>query len=746
MKTKTTIITGVFIVLTVILGNLGILGSTAARADGMLIPVPRPEPEPAFSVKYHHVEVEIDGQAAKTRVDQVFKSESPRQIEATYLFPIPENAAITDFAMDVDGRMVSGELLDRDKARRIYEDIVRSRKDPALLEYVERGLFRASVFPIPPHGEKRIQITYSELNRMRDDTYRYFYPLSTERFSSRPIESVTIHVTIETKDPLKNIYSPTHKISIRRKGDYRAEVSFEVSGERPDRDFELYYSVSRDDIGLTLLTHDSTGEDGFFLLLASPKVTLDEKQIAAKDVIFVFDRTGSMSGEKIRQARDALKFCVRSLNRNDRFNVIPFNEAPDPLFKELKPADDDNKKEAIEAADSLEALGGTNIDEALAAAFKMANRSGRPTYVIFLTDGLPTVGVTDPATILKDAAGAAPKNIRLFVFGVGYDVNTHLLDKLTEQHRGASEYVSPGEDLEVKVSDLFRAVSNPVLTDVSVDFGGMGAYDMIPRKLPDIFTGSQIIIAGRYRHDGRTTVTLTGTAADRKRGFSLPLDTRDDARHPFVPPLWAARRIGVLIDEIRLHGENKELVEEIVRLSKKYGIITEYTSYLVEEPSMRIAAGAEARREEKKVAGKKMKDGNEKDSGSWAVAQSRNTGDLQNAPAAPASTQTYLDKDNNEVRITNVQQVQGRAFYNDNGVWNDAQYTKDIKKVILIKPFSEAQFAAQRAAPELGAFFAQGENVLVVLGDFAIQTAPDGKEKLTAGELDQITKARATLQ
>jgi Ca-activated chloride channel homolog len=716
--------------------------SRAARADGMLIPVV-PD-EPAFSVKYHHVKVEIDGQAAKTRIDQVFVSQSSRQIEATYLFPIPEGAAITDFAMDIDGKMTKGEMFSKDEARRIYEDIVRRQKDPALLEYVDRGLFRARVFPIPPHGEKRIVITYQELNTLRGDTYRYVYPLSTERLSSKPIDDVTVNVTITSKNPLKNIYSPSHNISVRRKGDYRAEVSYEVKGDRPARDFELYYSVSRDDIGLTLLTHKSGGEDGFFLFMASPDVTLDEKQIAAKDVIFVVDRTGSMSGEKIEQARGALKFCLRALNKNDRFNVIPFNEAPDPLFKELKPADENNIKKALDLADSIEALGGTNIDEALAAAFKNAGHDGRPVFVIFLTDGLPTVGLTDAATIIKNAAGAAPKNLRLFAFGVGFDVNTQLLDKLTEQHHGTREYVAPGEDIEVKVSDMFRMISNPVLTDIDVDFGAMGAYDIVPQQLPDIFSGSQIIIAGRYRHDGRATVSMTGTAADKKREFKIGINTDEEPRHPFIPPLWAARRIGILLDEIRLHGENKELVEEVVRLSKKYGIITEYTSYLVEEPSMRVAAGTTARDEEAGFAEKKLKAGKAEDTGGWAVAQSRNSQALQAAPSA-AGPMEYLDKDQNAVKITNVQQVQGRAFYNDNGVWNDAQYTKDIK-VIKIKPFSNAHFAALRSAPELGPLFAQGDSVLVVMGKFAVQTASDGKEELSAAELDEIAKARTTLQ
>jgi Ca-activated chloride channel family protein len=463
-----------------------------------------------------------------------------------------------------------------------------------------------------------------------------------------------------------------------------------------------------------------------------------------KDIVFVFDRTGSMSGEKIEQARNALKFCLRSLNPKDRFNVIPFNEEPDPMFDSMENATNENVESAVEKVNDIESLGGTNIDEALKTAFKMKSGSDRPVYVLFLTDGQPTVGITDTETILKNAGGRAPDSVRMFVFGVGYDVNTHLLDKLSSQNRGASEYVKPGEDIEVKVSDLFRMISSPVLTNVAVDYGSMDAYDRVPSQLPDLFKGTQLIIAGRFRNTGRSAIRLTGTADGKKREFKLNLDIPDYDDNTFIPSLWASRRIGVLQDEIRLHGENRELIGEIVRLSKRYGIITEYTSFLVEEREARIASGGKTDAYVADNVKRKLSSASAETSGSWAVNQSVNNMNLAGAAQAPASIQTYFDKGGNTVEIKNVQNVNGLAFFNDKNVWTDSRYNKDIK-IVKIKPFSEAHLALIKTIPELASIFSQGEQVLIVIGKTAVQTDPHGVEKLTEEQLKGFEKNRAKL-
>lgn len=720
-----------------------LLLSSAAFADGILVPGiwpdPRPdyEPIPAFSVKYHHVDVSIEDQAARTRIDQVFKNESDRRIEGTYIFPIPEDAALKDFSMWIGNEKVKGDILDAAEARRIYEDIVRKMKDPALLEYLDRGIFRARVFPIEPHEEKRIQLEYVQLNHFENSVYRYTYPLNTEKFSSKPLESVRVAINLHSKKPLRNIYCPTHNVSIRRDGEFNADISFEQTNVRPDADMTIYYSTDDKDVGLNLLTFREPGDpDGFFLLLAAPKTQVLEKEIAAKDVVMVFDRTGSMSGEKIDQAREALKFCIRTLNAKDRFNVIAFNETPDPLFKGLMKVDKTNIDAALKFADGFDATGSTNINDALLEAMnQMKARGGKnPGYILFLTDGLPTIGVMDDREIMDNVKKGAAADIRLFAFGVGYDVNTRLLDGLTVGHRGAPEYVRPGENIEASVSGLFRKISFPVLGDLSIDWGGMRQFDVFPTVLPDLFKGSQLILAGRYHGAKKTAVTLAGIAGDKKVTFKTEIDPgKSDPLNDFIPFLWAQRKIAFLIDEIRAKGSNKELVDEIIRLSKKYGIITEYTAFLVTEPGM-ITADAE---EQYIRVRKKMDVAADNFTGGAAVNTSINMQNAGKAAQAPAAVQSYYNETGEQVFINQVKNVSGRIFFQqgDNWLENTFELTKD-KEPLKVQAFSEAYFQIVGRDPEVGKLMAVGQKVLVVLNGQAVQFDPkEGKQTLTEAEL-----------
>jgi Ca-activated chloride channel family protein len=632
-------------------------------------------------------------------------------------------------------------LLNRDEARKIYEEIVRRQKDPSLLEFVERDMFKASVYPVPAQGNRLVSLSYDSVLEATGDSYKYVYPLPA---ASAQAPSV-VNVRIKSSRPIKNIYSPSHPISVHRDGELSASVGFEVSGSAPRSDFSLFYSVSEDSIGMNLLTHKDTADGGFFMLMASPRVDFPEDDIAPSDIAFVIDRTGSMRGEKIEQAREALKFCLRGLRPSDRFNVILFNERAEPLFDSLQTAEPSRVDRALSVADSIMALGGTNIDAALESAFSLKFDPDRPAYVIFLTDGLPTVGVTDVASILRNAASRAPKNIRLFVFGVGFDVNTLLLDKLAAENRGAAEYVRPEEDIEVKVSALYRMISAPALTDVRLDFGKMNVSDVLPAALPDIFLGSHLMVAGRFT-GVPGPVRLTGMASGVKKEFLLNAPSTV-GNNPFIPQLWAARRIGSLIEEIRRGGGDKrELITEVVFLSKKYGIITEYTSYLVEEPSIRLSSEPSGGYREMMLAESKTTEAADAVSGAWGVNQSITASNLARAAApVPAAEQGFRDKNDNVVNITNVRSVNGRAFYLDAGTWNDSRYNNNFSDIAHIKPYSEAQFAILKEIPELSQYFALGENVTIVIGDMALRVAPDGGETISDKQLQAIIARRDKL-
>ena len=571
--------------------TLALTSAFVAAADGIIIPHPPPDqPIPwrdiPLAIKYHRVDVTIIDQVATTKVDQVFVNEASYPIEGTYIFPLPEGAAISSFDMWVDGQKLEGKLLGRDEARAIYEDIVRSQRDPALLEYVGRGAFQASIFPIPPGGQRRIELTYSQVLPQTAGLVHYRYPLNTEKFSSAEIEEVAVTVHLADKAPIRAVYSPSHPVEVVREGDRRATVSYEAQNVRPDRDFDLYYSLSSDAVAVNLLSYKPYDEDGFFLLLVTPPVE-SAGQAVAKDVVLVMDTSGSMDGEKIIQAKAAADYVLDHLGKDDRFNIVAFSTAT-RLFSD-RPVPAARRDEGHAFVRSLAAAGSTDINRALLEALAGADAE-RPTVLIFLTDGLPTAGEVDPDRIAANIATGAPKSVRLFAFGVGYDVDTVLLDQLSSGQRGISTYVKPEQSIEEEVSGFYAKVSTPVLIDVAATFSGVQVEDIYPYPLPDLFAGNQLVVAGRYRGGGPADLTLRGEVEDESRAYKYrDLAFAERGGQEFIARLWAQRKIGYLLAQIRLHGVKDELVKEIVTLSSRYGIVTPYTSFLVQEPNMALS-------------------------------------------------------------------------------------------------------------------------------------------------------------
>lgn len=738
----------------------------AAFADGMLFPIETPHsmrivPNELFTVKYHHVDVTISDHLATTKVDQIFHNDTSTEREGIYVFPMPEGSAITKFSMFSGENEIAGKILGKEEARGIYESIVRQRRDPAILEYIDRNTFRASVYPIPANGDKRIRLDYSEVVPKSGNAYRYVYSLSTERFSAKPLQSCRVTIKIKCKRPITNIYSPTHQVTVERTGDNEATVTWKAENTKPDTDLVLYYSVSDDDLGIDLIPFRAAGQKGFYLLLASPRVEVDKAKTQPKNVVFVFDRTGSMAGEKIEQTREAIKFCINSLKPNDQFNLITFNESPNPLFAELEKPTAERRKKALDAIDATDASGSTDINQAIATALKQFKDYGNQrNYVIFLTDGLPTAGETDPATILKNAKAGDKNNVRIFAFGVGYDVNTHLLDQISQTSKGDADYVRPRENIESKVSAFFGKVSEPLLSDVKLVITGGGVSDSYPSKdLPDIFRGSQLAVLGRYSESGKIRVQLSGLANGARKTFTLntTLPTVESS-NPFVPQLWAARKIGYLLDEIRLHS-NQELIDEVVRLSKEFGIPTEYTSFFADDRSLTANLGLSYARARKEAG-----TATQQDTGAWSVAQSSNAklarDNAQVAAAAPASMggnvmgaaivmgQTaangrvggyYFDENDQAVVVANVQNVAQTTFYQRGAYWEDGNLKPD-QQFVKIKQFSDAHFALLRKSPKLSQYSTLGNVRLLLENNQGVEIGPDGKDKLTDEEIKQLLK------
>ena len=564
--------------------------------DPRPFPPPRPLPPPrhfAFApleTVSSQVNVRITDQIAVTSVDQEFHNPNARQLEGTFLFPVPKGVQIDKFSMDIDGKQVEAELLAADKARGIYEDIVRRMRDPALLEYAGRDLFKVRIFPIEPNSRKRVKLSYTEVLKADAGLVSYIHPLNTEKYSAKPIRNLSLKVELSSRRPLKSIYSPTHKVEIRRDGERSATVGFEATDTRPDTDFQLLFQPEEGEVGLSLLTHRTGDEDGYFLLFAAPGFERRGAKILEKDVAFVLDTSGSMAGNKLEQAKKALRFCVENLNDGDRFEVIRFSTEVEPLFENLVPAIRNNRVRAADFIQDLRPIGGTAIDEALRRAMRLRTAGAdRPFVVIFLTDGRPTIGATDPDQILAGVRQSAGSNIRVFCFGIGGDVNTHLLDRITEETRAFSQYVLPEEDLELKVSSFFTKIKEPVLANVHIRFpDGVRATKLYPSPLPDLFQGEQLILAGRYAGAAKGRLTIEGDVNEAHRALGVDVEfPAGGSDHDFIPRLWATRRVGFLLDEIRLHGDNKELREEVTELARRYGIVTPYTAYLIVEDETR---------------------------------------------------------------------------------------------------------------------------------------------------------------
>ncbi len=711
-----------------------------ALADGIIIPEPPicvpgpcpplPRPISQLEIRYHHVDVTIEDQVAVTHVDQVFYNPNDWTVEGTYVFPIPRGAAVTNFILWIDGQAVEGEILDADEARRTYEKIVREMQDPALLEYADQSAVQARIFPIPPGGERRIEFEYTEVLIAENGLIRYLYPLNTEKFSKVPLEEVRVSIDVKSNLPIRAAYSPSHPLAVSEDGDYHIKAGYEEVNIKPDTDFVFYYSIGENE-AFHLLSYrdpnDVLDSNGFFTLLLAPRPDAAVETIP-KDVILVLDRSGSMEGEKFSQAQDALVYILRHLNPEDRFNIISFSTSIETYARSLR--DSSEVEGAVSWVDRLSAVGSTDINRALLEAAALGDGE-RPTYLIFLTDGLPTEGVVESDKILQNLENTASGNLRLFAFGVGYDVDTYLLDSLAQNHHGASSYVIPGEQIDEILSTFYAKISTPVLTDLELDFGDLVVTDLYPSPLPDLFDGSQIVVVGRYREGGITDVTLTGVVNNVTQSFTFPdqvfvPDSRvagsEISSLQFLPRLWATRKIGYLLTQVRLHGPEQEFIDQIVRLSIRYGIVTPYTSYLVTEPSPLGAAAQDRIAEEQFL-------------------------ELESGPAAPTYGRDAVEKaaaqgemeDSNAVAapmaeaVNVVRTVGSRTYVFSDETWVDTAFDPDTMQTLKVAFLSDDYFALAESRIALAAAFALGPRVIAISEGIAYEVV--GSETPT-GSID----------
>ncbi|MEI7731637.1 MAG: VIT domain-containing protein [Verrucomicrobiota bacterium] len=722
-------------------------------------PRPMPPPRPVWApleIAFVQATVKVKDQVAVTLIEQEFYNPNARQLEGTFLFPVPKGAHLDKFTMVVNGKQTEAELMSTDKARKIYEDIVRKLRDPALLEYDGQDLFKVRIFPIEPNSKKRITLKYTQVLKPDAGLVTYVFPMSTEKYSARPLNTVSVKVDLETKRPLKSIYSPSHKVEIKRNGENRATVGFEATNVKPDTDFQLVFAQDAGDLGVNLMTYKTGAEDGFFLLLATPAVESAKNTVIPKDIVFVLDTSGSMAGNKLNQAKKALAFCVENLQDQDRFEILRFSTEVEPLFNQLTEARPEARKQAQTFIASLKPIGGTAIDDALQKAFATRPAIGnRPYIIIFLTDGRPTIGVTEEDLILKNLDKNNHGNSRIFCFGIGTDVNTHLLDKITEATKAFSQYVLPEEDLEVKLSSFYTRIKEPALANTKLTVtSDIRITKLYPAPLPDLFKGDQLLVVGRYTGNGHSAAIIEGDVNGEPRKYTFDVQfAADTAEHDFIPRLWATRRVGYLLDEIRLHGENQELKEEITELARKYGIVTPYTAYLIVEDEQRRDVAQSARslpaieqNQQALAEGGRVYDSFRRErEGDRAVAGARSYNMLKSAlsaadgirgggaevmRAAPMASAPRPSGGGQGAMVTETvtyetaardyaqqaRYLQGHTFYQNGEIWMDAEIQKLQHAARVKLTFGSPEyFTLLRQHPQVKDWLALGSRVHFVL-------------------------------
>lgn len=703
---------------------------------------PRPiPPRMEYRIKEVAIEAKVTDQVAKVQVSQSFVNMGSRPMEVSFVFPLPYDGAIDRLTLMVDGKEYEAKLLDAKQARSIYEGIVRRNQDPALMEWVGTGMFQTSVFPVPPGQERKVTLRYTQLCRKSQGLTDFLFPLSTAKYTAKPVETLSIKLALDSQHDLKNIYSPSHPVNITRPDDKHAVISYVAKDTVPTADFRLLFDVGAGKVGSSVLSFRREGDDGYYLLLASPEIKSALESPPPKTVLFVFDRSGSMAGKKIEQAKGALKFVLNNLREHDLFNIVAYDSEIENFRPELERYNDTTRKAALGFVEGLYAGSGTNIDGALKAAMGQLKDNSRPNYVIFLTDGLPTVGEVNETKIVANAKTANQVRARMFTFGVGYDLNSRLLDALARQNFGQGDYVRPDEDIEAVVGRFYNKISAPVLTNLKIDFGldGLRPEDgppvnrVYPKDAHDLFAGQQLVMVGRYKKPGAAKVVIRGQIGAGEQKFDFPanlVEKSGDDSNAFIEKLWALRRVGEILDQIDVHGRNEELVKELVSLSTRHGILTPYTSFLADDTGQAREFARSTR-----DAYDRLESLEKKSAGVEGFAQRRFKGDLQyaerpqaaeaeraplarTAPAAPAQRGTsgdfggtggaggspadgrqlagrgrYTDEQDKEIVVTTVKYVGAKTFYRRNNRWVDSAVKPDQEKApVQIKRFSQEYF------------------------------------------------------
>ncbi len=727
----------------------------SARAQGWIEPTPPPgriAAPMAWNVTRiaTSIRATVEGRVARIEVEEQFRNNGSGMAEGTYHYPLAGEAVFQSLSLWMGETEMRGELMDASRARGFYEEIVRRRRDPALVTLAGHQLLRAQVFPIQPGETRKVVLRFTQILEKEGDALRWRYALGPEeRGSARP----DIRVTLREPSRFGKPFSPTHSVQVSGSDDSSVSITDAARG-----DVELFLPLRTAGAGMSVVTYAPGSEDGYFMLYVTPPDMNDAQRIG-RDLTMVVDVSGSMSGPKLEQAKAAMLQVLGTLSARDRFRLISFSSGVRTFRDGYSTADASALESARNWTTALVADGGTNIEGALREALRRegarSDRDGNLDVLVFLTDGVPSVGETQPERLAALAAQAS-RGSRVFTVGIGTDVNTYLLERMAQDGHGAADFVPPNGNVEQTVGNLARKLRAPALVDLRVVSSPARIVSMEPVRLPDLFAGQELVILGRYQGSGNGPLVIEGTRDGQTVRVSTPVEfAARETDHEYVSTLWAARRIGALTRTMRLEGSTPERIEEIKALALRHGIVTEYTAYLVQEPVVASNGGGMPRDEETRRRGGQAPSGapatmaapparSQTGKAAFDAAQtSADYADATNVSAARQVSERAQDRMESVV-VTGVggatqQKVVGSRRYEQRGTqWTDIG--QRTQRVVSVEAFSTAYFALLQALPELRDAAALGEDVLIAGRRISIRIQRTGKATLAGSEVMQLAK------
>ncbi len=569
--------------LAVALCAIGVLTAPSARAAGLLIA------DGGFGgvleVKEHDVQVTVNNGIAVTKVTQVFHNTESRQVEALYTFPVPKGASVANFSMWINGKEMVGEVLEKKRAREIYESYKQTRRDPGLLEQVDFKTFEMRIFPIPPNADQKVQLSYYQELDVDHDTATYVYPLATatrKNPDSRTTGRFAFNVEVKSAVPIAVLESPSHPgdFVVAKHTETLHQASLEMKEGSLARDIVLACQLTRPRTGFDLVASKRAGDDGYFALTLTAGEDL-AKLDSGMDYVFLLDISGSMAQDgKLLLSKDSVGAFINELSDQDRIEIITFNVQPNLAFNELRNATPQNKKAAQTFLASQQARGGTVLTPAVTTAYKYAG-ADRSLNVVIFSDGLTE---QQERRVLLQLINQRPRAARVFCIGVGNDVNRPLLEQMAQDSGGLAAFLSPDDNFARQARAFRRKLTRPVATDLKIDITGVDVTEMEPKTLPNLFHGTPVRVYGRYKGGGMADVKIRGSinGLEFKKAAQLDFPRTDDS-NPELERMWAWHRIDALLKDADRSGSREPVVPEIVRLGEAYSIVTEYTSFLVLE-------------------------------------------------------------------------------------------------------------------------------------------------------------------